>query len=108
MWIVLIYLHWLKCFREETLLFIPRMLAKVLAAPPFFVPLSITPSILESLVTQHSVLEQDVSEDNWRRESPAGICRRPNYSPVTVLASTGPHPEHCSSPGGFWSSVSVV
>lgn len=58
MWIVLIYLHWSKCSREETLLLTLRMLAKVLAAWPFNFPLSITPSILESSVIQGSTFKQ--------------------------------------------------
>lgn len=69
----------------------------------FFFPLSITPSILE-----FSVYKQDVPEGSWRCESPTRICRRPNYSPVTVLPSSGSRPEHCSPPGRFWSSISVV
>lgn len=107
-WIVLIYLHWLKCSREKTLLLAPVMLAKVLAAPPLgFFPVSQYYPIYTGVLSHPgSVFKQDVPEDSC--DSCTRIYRRLNYSPVTRLASTGSHPEHCSPPGSFWSSISLV
>lgn len=47
-------------------------------------------------------------ERSWRCETPTRICRGPNYSPVTVLASTSSHSQHCSPSGSFWSSISLA
>lgn len=84
------------------------MLSKVLAALPFVLTLSIKPSLVASSVSSYSVFKQDVPERSWRCETPTRICREPNYSPVTLLASTGSHSQHCSPPGSFWSSISLV
>lgn len=84
------------------------MLSKVLAALPFLLTLSIKPSPVEYSVSSYSVFKQVVPERCWRCEIPTRISRGPNYSPVTVLASTYSHSQQCSAPGSFWSSISLA
>lgn len=78
------------------------------SSPGFFLTLRIKPSLVESSVSLYSVFKQGVPERSWRCETPTRICRGPNYSPATVLASTGSHSQHCSPPGSFWSSISLA
>lgn len=78
------------------------------SSPGFFLTLGIKTSLVESSVSLYSAFKQGVPEQSWRCETPTRICRGPNYSPATVLASTGSHSQHCSPPGSFWSSISLA
>lgn len=103
-WMVLIYLYRLKCSGEEALLLIPRVLHLLSFSPSF----SVLPHLYWSPQLLSAQFKCDMPEGIWRCDGPARICRRPNYSPVTVLAGTGAHPEHCTPPGSFWSSISLA